>query len=277
MALIQCTLHSEVLRSNVEIAIYTPHDLPEIVGYEAKATLTLLHGHSGSGRDWFNMTAAQRYAADNGLFLICPSCQNSFYQDSFMGAYKTFVTEEMPKLLSRTFKFPMEREKNFIAGLSMGGYGAMYLGLTRPDLYAGCASFSGALDLELASQKIQDPHMKAYSKFLKGGADTLPDDKSIFKLLENMANMPKEEQLKILVTCGYEDYEKYFIKPQNDAVFEHMRSLDFANAKRMEWTGEHVWAFWDRSLVYAIDFFLQNDYAKKKHADWTHTPDIEKF
>ncbi len=277
MALIQCTLHSELLRSNVEISIYTPHDLPEIVGCEAKATLTLLHGYSGSGRDWFNMTSAQRYAADNGIFLICPSCQNSFYQDSVLGAYKTFVTEEMPKLLSRIFKFPMERENNFIAGLSMGGYGAMYLGLTRSDLYAGCASFSGALDLDLASEKIQDPNMQALGKFFKGGSQKMPDDKSIYKLLEKMSGLPKEQQMKILVTCGYEDYEKYLIKPQNDAIFEYMRTLPLSKAKRMEWTGEHVWAFWDRSLVYAIDFFLQNDYAKKKHADWTHTPDIEKF
>ncbi len=277
MALIQCNLHSEIMRTQVLINIYSPCDLPPEVGFNAKATLTLLHGYSGSGIDWFNMTAAQRYAADNGLFVICPSCQNYFYQDSMFGAWKTFVTEEMPLLLSRMFKFPQEREKNYIAGLSMGGYGAMYLGLSRPDLYAACASFSGAIDLQILTKKMQDPSMQAFGKVLFDGKETLPDYKNIHHLLTKTSELPPEKQPKILLTCGYQDNEGYFIKDQNDAIFEHMRNLKFANAKRMEWKGGHLWAFWDRSLVYAIDFFLQNNYSILKHADWAHIPDIETF
>ena len=127
MAYVTCKLRSAELDRNVEIKLYFPCDLPVYVGAEMKGTLTLLHGYGNSGDDWTQMTAAARYAADNGLVLICPSCQNSFYQDTFRSAWKTFVTEEMPLLLSRMFHFPREREKNFIAGLSMGGYGALYL------------------------------------------------------------------------------------------------------------------------------------------------------
>ena len=56
---------------------------------------------------------------------------------------KHFITFTLlVMLLGRMFKLPARREQNFIAGLSMGGYGALFLGLSRPDLYAGCASFT---------------------------------------------------------------------------------------------------------------------------------------
>ncbi len=277
MSLIDCHVFSNSLNTNVLIKVYMPHDLPQEVGNEAKGTITLLHGYKGSGNDWFSMTSAQRYAADNGLVLICPSCQNYFYQDSIFGAYKTFVTEEMPELLSKSLNFPREREKNYIAGLSMGGYGALYLGLSRPDLYAGIASFSGAVDIQQLMDKMQDPDMKMFSKFLFKTEEKIPDNINIIKLLEKTSEMPKEKQPKILLTCGYEDNEIYFIKEQNDAVFDCMRKLNLNNAKRIEWTGGHLWAFWDRSLVYGIDFFLENNYAKAKHDDWSHIPDIEQF
>ena len=155
MAYIDCKLKSQILGTTVGVKLYFPTDLPADVGYTVKGVLTLLHGYTNSGDDWMQMTAAPRYAADNGLVLVMPDCGNSFYQNMMHGgAYKTFVTEELPMLLGRMFKLPARREQNFIAGLSMGGYGALFLGLSRPDLYAGCASFSGAVDL---SMMLADP------------------------------------------------------------------------------------------------------------------------
>ncbi|MEI3013566.1 MAG: alpha/beta hydrolase-fold protein [Ruthenibacterium lactatiformans] len=131
MAYIDCKLKSQILGTTVGVKLYFPTDLPADVGYTVKGVLTLLHGYTNSGDDWMQMTAAPRYAADNGLVLIMPDCGNSFYQNMMHGgAYKTFVTEELPMLLGRMFKLPARREQNFIAGLSMGGYGALFLGLS---------------------------------------------------------------------------------------------------------------------------------------------------
>ena len=123
MAYIDCKLKSQILGTTVGVKLYFPTDLPADVGYTVKGVLTLLHGYTNSGDDWMQMTAAPRYAADNGLVLVMPDCGNSFYQNMMHGgAYKTFVTEELPMLLGRMFKLPARREQNFIAGLSMGGY-----------------------------------------------------------------------------------------------------------------------------------------------------------
>lgn len=265
MAYVECKLRSDVLSKRVDVSLFFPSDLPPEVGYESKGTLTLLHGYSNCGDDWLHMTAAARYAADNGLVLICPSCENSFYLDSPMGAWKTFVTQELPELLSRMFRFPREREKNYIAGLSMGGYGALFLGLSRPDLYAGCASFSGVVDIQMLADNMPVEFGAAF-----GCSDGLvPPERSLYTLLQRVAALPREQQPKILLTNGREDTEVYKVKEQNDKLYDALRALPIACCKRMEWSGPHEWKVWDRSLVYAIDYFLDNGYAAQKHTDWT--------
>lgn len=68
----------------------------------------------------------------NGLVLIIPDCDNPFYQNMvYGGAYYSFMTEELPLLLRTIFRLSPPRSQNYIAGLSMGGYGALYLGLSR--------------------------------------------------------------------------------------------------------------------------------------------------
>ena len=130
MAYIDCKLKSQILQTTVTVKLYFPTDLPAEVGNQIKGCLTLLHGFTNCSEDWFQMTSAARYAADNGLVLIVPDCGNSFYQNMmYGGAYRTFLVDEMPALLHNIFRFiPMQRDRNFIAGLSMGGYGALYLG-----------------------------------------------------------------------------------------------------------------------------------------------------
>lgn len=275
MATLDCKLKSAVLQTTVNVNVYLPCDLPSEVGFEIKGVLTLLHGFSNSGEDWMQMTAAARYAADNGLALVAPSCTNSFYQDMVHGgAYKTFVTEEMPMLLARMFRLPREREKNFIAGLSMGGYGALYLAFTRPDLYAGCASFSGAVDLRYMLDNGAKDALSFVLAPIFGVELELPQTSDLHVLAKRIAMLPKCEQPRILMTNGFEDIEPYYVKVQNDNLHETMKELPFAAYKRMEWTGVHEWNFWDRSLVYAIDFFLQNGYAARKMQDWNAVPSV---
>lgn len=269
MAYIECKLKSLAAMTTVSVKLYFPTDNPEDVGNEAKGVLTLLHGYTNSGDDWVHMSAAARYAADNGLILIMPDCGNSFYQDMvYGGAYKTFVTEEMPVQLGRIFRIPREREKNYIAGLSMGGYGALYLGLSRPDLYAGCASFSGAVDLALMMKAGDTPENRAVALPVFGNVDRLPETSDLHTLARRVAQLPKEQQPKILMTNGFQDIEPYYILQQNDSLHATMKTLPLAHYKRMQWKGVHEWNFWDRSLVYAIDYFLENGYAERKLDDW---------
>lgn len=269
MAYIDCKLKSQILGTTVGVKMYFPTDLPAEVGNTVKGVLTLLHGYTGCGSDWFEMTAAARYAADNGLVLIAPDCGNSFYQNMFYGgAYRTFVVEELPVLLHNIFRLPVPRDKNFIAGLSMGGYGALYLGMSRPDVYAGCASFSGAVDLAMMLKNPQVPGVRETFCPIFGDGLALPKASSLYYLAQKVAQMPPQKQPMILMTNGLQDNEPFGIVAQNDALHATMRTLSLAYYRRIQWDGVHEWNFWDRSLVYAIDYFLGNGYANRKLGDW---------
>lgn len=269
MAYCTLSLSSQVMSRSVEISLYLPSDLPPSETWEIQGVMTLLHGYTGSGKDWTHYTAAPRYAADNGLVLICPSCGNCFYHDMVYGeAWKTFVTEEMPELLSRMFRLPREREKNWIAGLSMGGYGAFYLGLSRPDLYAGCASFSGAVDLRRMVRHAREYGMETTLHSVLGAQGVVPESSDLFYLLEQTAALPPDRQPLLLQTAGTEDVPIYNILLQNRELYQHAQKLGLASYAYLEWPGVHEWNFWDRSLVYALDAFLHNGYAARKLADW---------
>ncbi len=269
MAYLTCALKSQVMQTTVNLHLYLPNDLPVAVGNRPKAVLTLLHGFSNSGEDWFQMSAAARYAADNGLVLVAPDCGNSFYHNMmYGGAYRTFLIEELPILLNDIFKLPQGRDKNFIAGLSMGGYGALYLGLTRPDVYGGCASFSGAVDLAMMLKDPAAPGLREVFAPVLGDSLALPKTSDLREIVRKCAALPAEKQPRILLTNGLQDREPYGILEQNNAFHKVCSGLHLAHYRRLQWNGVHEWNFWDRSLVYAIDYFLQNNYANKKLGDW---------
>ena len=82
------------------------------------------------------------------LAVVMPAVHRSFYTDMAAGNhYWTFISEEVPAVARSFFPLSAARADNYVAGLSMGGYGAFKLALTRPERFAAAASLSGALDI----------------------------------------------------------------------------------------------------------------------------------
>ena len=148
MAFIQLNYPSGALQQNTDVSIILP-DPPgsaHVSPGQAYQTLYLLHGTYGDHSDWWRKTALERYAQEACLAVVMPSCGNAFYQDMVHGPkYKTFLLEELPAYLRSILPLSPRREDNFIAGLSMGGYGAMHLALSKPGQYAAAASLSGVI------------------------------------------------------------------------------------------------------------------------------------
>ena len=112
--------------------------------------LYLLHGTYGDYSDWCHLTSIEKYAQNHKIMVVMPSVANSFYQDMVIGPkYLTFLTEELPQYIQMLFPASGRREDNFVAGLSMGGYGAWHVALAKPEQYAAAASLSGAPQLPL--------------------------------------------------------------------------------------------------------------------------------
>lgn len=270
MAFFTCKLKSQALMSTTQVRLYFPCDLVDRwKGQPPRAVFTLLHGYTNDGDDWVNMSAALRYAADNNIALVIPDAGNSFYHDTASNqAYHTWLTEEMPLLLDQIVKLPHEREKNFICGLSMGGYGALMLALNHPERYAGCASFSGAVAMHLMLGQKDNPLVRYVFEPVYGQALELPENRDLFRLVQKVSALPAEQQPKILCTTGRQDHEPYYIYEQNQAFRQLAQSLP-VEYTYMDWDGGHEWAFWDRSLVYAIDRFVNPGYADQILKGWS--------
>ncbi len=269
MAYLNCKFKSQALASPTNVRIYFPSDYAtEWSRQEPKAVFTLLHGYTNDGDDWVNMCSAIRYAAENNIVLVIPDAGNSFYHDTASHqAYYTWLTQEMPVMLRQMIKLPQEREKNFVCGLSMGGYGALLLGLSNPEKYAGCASFSGAVDVQMMLDQKENPSVRFAFEPVYGQELLLPENRNLFSLIQKVSQLPKEEQPCVLCTTGRQDHQPYYIYEQNQRLRRFAETLP-VDYTYMEWDGVHDWAFWDRSLVYAIDQFVNPGYAQKVLGAW---------
>ena len=154
MALIQCDFFSEILGISSSMCVILPQDTTNQIGMEGShkrqryPTLYLLHGYSDDYTIWQRRTSIERYVASLGIAVVMPNAGKSYYTDMKKGdKYFTFISQEVPELARSFFPLSEKREDNFIAGLSMGGYGAFKVALTYPERFCAAASLSGSLDI----------------------------------------------------------------------------------------------------------------------------------
>ena len=154
MALINCNYFSETLGMSTSMTVILPQQTNTQIGMnnlsksKLHPTLYLLHGLSDDDTIWSRRTSIERYVAPLGLAVVMPNVHKSFYTDMEYGdKYWTFLTEELPAVARSFFPLSDAREDNFVAGLSMGGYGAFKWALRHPERFAAAGSFSGALDI----------------------------------------------------------------------------------------------------------------------------------
>lgn len=222
--------------------------LPDTGRLKDAPVVYLLHGLSDNCTGWCRYTAIERYARNKGAAVIMPEVQRSFYADMAMGlAYSGYIRKELPKICARLFGLSTAREKNYIMGLSMGGYGALKCALTEPRRYAGCAAFSSVTEID-ARVRASQGNSRRELQAIFGTDLVVPPEADLQKLLGKR----KAEQLpRFFLTCGEQDG----LYPQNcrfaAALEEKGCSVRFAH-----WQGAHRWDFWDKSVEMALDEFL---------------------
>ena len=187
------------------LTVVLPFDRAAVPETECPAVY-LLHGHGENADVWTRMTSAERYANAYGVALVMPEVQRSFYTDMAMGlSYFSYVTKELPDACQRLFHLSSRREDRFVAGLSMGGYGALKLGLRCPDLFAGCAGFSGCLDMEALRATLTqvDSGLLGEAKAIFGEDLVIKPEDNLFYLVEKTALLPKVQLPRVMVCLLY--------------------------------------------------------------------------
>ena len=140
-------------------------------------------------------------------------------------------------MVHRMFGLPLEQEKNYIMGLSMGGYGALKCALTYPERYAGCGSFSGVTDLEQMRENPTGSMQPWEYDALLGAGKPIGAENDLFRLAQKKTLPP------IYLSCGEQD-SLYEMNVRFDA---HLKALG-ANHRFDHRAGAHTWDFWDQSL-----------------------------
>ena len=208
-------------------------------------TLYLLHGHSDDHTAWMRWSSIEKYVEGLNLAVVMPAVHLSFYTDMVHGGkYWQFISEEVPAVVRDIYSISSKRADNFVAGLSMGGYGAFKLALTYPERYAAAASLSGAVDIR-DEVVANDRHGKVWLDGMRnifGDLSKVPGSKhDLFVLAKKAVKAPIKPRL--YQCCGTED----FLYASNIRFRDVIRKLPL-DLTYEEGPGEHVWAYWDARI-----------------------------
>jgi len=209
-------------------------------------TLYLLHGRTDDHTAWQRQTSIERYVEGLNLVVVMPAVHLSFYTDmAHGGKYWQFISEEVPALVRDLFSLSSDRKDNFVAGLSMGGYGAFKLAFTHPERYAAAASLSGGLDVVdtvRADNPRNNERKLAMLRNAFGDLDKVPGSQhDLIALAKQAAEAPVKPRL--YQCCGTED----FLYPDNIRFREAVRKLPLELTYE-EGPGEHDWYYWDKMI-----------------------------
>lgn len=251
MALIDLKFFSEAMGMQVEVQVVIPQkSAAGEIGIDCKGDtdkykcLYLLHGLTDDHTIWMRRTSIERYAADYGVCVVMPNGGKSFYTDMKYGLpYFSYITEELPKVISQFFPVSTKREDTYIAGLSMGGYGALKAALRRPDVYCAGAGLSSVADIK--NGMFDGVLIPAY-----GEEVNIPDHDDLFWLAEKTNDNPLKS--RIYMGVGTED----FLYADNVKLREHFEKLSYDYTYR-ESAGTHCWAFWDEYIQYVLKWMFQ--------------------
>ena len=219
--------------------------------------LLLLHGTDGSHHDWLDWGGLAEGIADSTasghlpFIVVTPGAGNSWYVDNPAGegAWETAVIEDLLPAIDARFRTIPARAGHAIAGLSMGGYGAVHLALRHPDRFAAVASLSGALfapDDPVSDDDIADFH----------GAFGSPFDSERYaqaSIYTDLTALPPDAMLpRFYLSSGGRD--QYGLDLAALRLYQELKRRDVPATVVVRAGYDHGWLFWHDDLGAVLDF-----------------------
>ena len=248
MVLFRGDVKSKSLQRRTSISVILPadnihflQDTEEIVPKPYK-TLYLLHGLYGSDDIFLANTSIQKFAEDNGIAVVIPCGENSFYVDNVAAhaLYGEYVGQELLDITRNIFPLSDKREDTFIAGFSMGGYGAIRNGLKYSKNFSKIGMISAALITDDIVNYASDENVLRSRQFYEsvfGDLNNLKgSDMDPKALIENCSDIPD-----IFMACGKND----FLYDKNTDFHDFLKTNN-VNVDFVEAEGEHTWDFADK-------------------------------
>jgi putative tributyrin esterase len=264
---LQCSFYSCTLKTNTSVQVFIPSATVEdslASGYtpytDAKKypVLYLLHGAFDDNTTWRDNTNICRYAQARGLAVILPSVGNSFYQNMAHGpAIADFIGEELPRMAEQYFPIARGPENTFIAGNSMGGYGAFYTAFTHPGRYGAAASLSGALEIDHALSGEYGGFIPVRAEDVFANPQNLSGSGADLFALYQKGKDAGAPFPPLYMTCGTED----FLIEANRRARDRFSGMG-AKLCYTEAPGVHGWKYWESHICEVLDWLPLQPAAK---------------
>lgn len=224
-------------------------------------TFYLLHGLSDDSSLWLRRSRIEWYVRDLPIIVVMPDGYKSFYTKPVEGPdFAQHIGVELPAFIERHFQARPERAARAIGGLSMGGYGALRVGMGLADRFCSVNSHSGAVgwgNFEQKTGAAAPPSLAGRGEeFLRElakifGEDPRGSDHDLGVLAKRAmaaGNLPE-----LLLDCGTED----FLIEDNRAFHAELTAAQVPHEYR-EFPGAHSWDYWDAHVQDALVFHAKN-------------------
>ena len=263
MATIKVNYFSNMLMRSVDFNLILPNDVfPGMISgntnYNRKMkTLYLLHGFSGNCDDWLYGSFAQQLSIKYNIAIVMPSGENSFYLDGKGSGkkYGEFIGKELIDYTRKTFGLSDKKEDTFIAGLSMGGFGAIRNGLKYNDTFGKVVGLSSALIINEIKNKKEDFRNEVadfdYYTSTFGNLLELEESENNPEYLVKKIINENGEFPAIFMACGTED----FLLERNRQFYRFLLDEN-VEVMYVETPGEHNWDFWNLHFEESIKWLL---------------------
>jgi len=262
MAILDVNFFSNALARQVSYKAIIPVDGAVFPGRPAKEvkpfkTVYLLHGIFGDYTDWLVKSRVALFAEKYNLAVIMPSGDNSFYVDheASRNYYGEYIGRELVEETRKLFNLSNKMEDTFIAGLSMGGYGAIRNGLKYYNNFGAIAALSSALIIDAAITSTEEnPFEFGRKSFYESVFGDVANLRGSDKDVEALVQKIKQENgtiPEIYFACGTEDS-----LIENNRKFRDFLCLENVEHTYIESPGIHDWKFWDEYIEKAMEWLV---------------------
>lgn len=251
MTLITVHFKSNVLHRSTSLCAITP-EVIEHLNQKNYPILYLLHGMGDDYTKWFRRTDIEQFVRNKNIIIISADFGTSFYSNMTYGDnYWDYLTIELPKIVNSLFPISSLRKDHYVAGMSMGGFGAFKWALNQPERFSAAASFSGVLNLnkffhndnkELLTKLNlvgnENYLSEVYTQdFGKDQIDNTEND--LERLLNKQKDLPQLYQF-----CGKSDP----LLPINQSFAKYANSINNVQLQYSSSEGGHEWNYWNKCI-----------------------------
>ncbi|MBL0308882.1 MAG: esterase family protein [Bacteroidetes bacterium] len=214
---------------------------------EALPVLYLLHGATGDFKSWLsNALGLEDYADQYNMLIVCPDGgYTSWYFDSPVDKsmkYETYISKELVAFVDSKYRTRADKNSRAIAGLSMGGHGALYLAFRHQDVWGACGSMSGGVDIR--------PFPNNWDIAKRLGTYAEHPDNWEKNTVINLLPLLDGKSLNIIFDCGVDDFFYAVNKKLHQEMLYQRIPHDY-----IERPGQHDGNYWKNAVKYQLLYF----------------------